>query len=286
MFKEIAVDPAAVATSYRDFSYIVEKFGISEGRLIAAFPGRWKALVHQAASERLKGTLELSKVQERLRRIGNSVLHSRGRPGDGCDQDWIQAAIDEHHRLPFEAVITSIPLENQGFVCAADLDGEHSCLQSNRQWHVQRVAASMAECCEPLLTSGRHIKLIDPHFDAGHPRFRNPFLALLDKRRAGAIVEIYRDDRQDADHIAERIGRALARVERRGGTLRLFFRPRTQMHNRFVLNEFGGISFQTGLDEDFTGERPTDLVSVLEPLTWQAEWNTYADKDCAAQFDI
>lgn len=181
MFKEIAVDPAAVATSYRDFSYIVEKFGFSEGRLIAAFPGRWKALVHQAASQRLKGTLELSKIQERLRRLGNSVLHSRSRPGDGCENDWIQAAIDEHRRLPFEAVITSASREEQGFVWAPELDGEHPCLHSNRQWHIQRMAAAMAECCEPLLASGRHIKLIDPHFDAGVPRFRNPFLAILDK---------------------------------------------------------------------------------------------------------
>lgn len=286
MFKEIAVDPAAVATSYRDFSYIVEKFGISEGRLIAAFPSRWKALVHQAASQRLKGTVELSKIQERLRRLSNSVLHSRGRPGDGCEQNWIQAALQEHRRLPFEAVIASAPQQEQGFVYASDLDGEHPCLQPNSQWHVLRTAAAMADCCEPLLASARHIKLVDPHFDAGAPRFRQPFLAFLRKVRPGVTIDVFRDDRQDPRYIVERLQRAIAGIDRRDVRLRLFMRPKAVMHNRFVLNESGGISFQTGLDEDFSGDRPTDLVSVLEFKPWRTEWVTYEGDDCIAQFDI
>lgn len=286
MFKEIAVEPAAVATSYRDFSYIVEKFGISEGRLIAAFPGRWKALVHQAASQRLKGTVELSRIQERLRRLSNSVLLSRGRPGDGCEKDWIQAAIDEHRRLPFSAIITSTPREDQDVVAARDLDGEHPCLQSNRQWHVRRTADAMAACCEPLLSAGRQIKLVDPHFDAGVPRFRGPFLAFLDRRRPGANVDVYRGDNCDAAHIAERIHRSVSGIEGRGGTLRLFLMPQGAMHNRFLLNESGGVSFQIGLDEDFSNERPSDLVTVLETGPWQAEWDTYNGDSCVAQFSI
>lgn len=66
MFKEIALDPAAVTTSYRDFSYLVEKFGISEGRLIAAFPSKWKRYVFEAAQRRLHG-IELKRIVERLK---------------------------------------------------------------------------------------------------------------------------------------------------------------------------------------------------------------------------
>ena len=200
--------------------------------------------------------------------------------------NWIQAAVDEHRRMPFEAVITSAPSEEHGFVYANELDGEHSCLQPNRQWHVQRVACAMAECCEPLLITGRHIKLVDPHFDAGAPRFRKPFLAFLAKRRANANVHVYRSDNEDGDRIAERIQQAISGLERRGGSLQLFLMPQGPMHNRFVLNEFGGVSFQTGLDEDFSGERDTDLVTLLEPGPWRTEWDTYKSDTCVARFEI
>ena len=66
----------------------------------------------------------------------------------------------------------------------------------------------------------------------------------------------------------------------------MYLMPQGTLHNRFVLNESGGVSFQTGLDEDFSSERPADLVTVLEPGPWQAEWNAYNCDTCVAQFDI
>jgi hypothetical protein len=190
MFKEIAVDPAAVSTSYRDFSYIIEKFGISEGRLIAAFPSKWKKFVYDAAQTRLRGTIELTKLEHRLRDLPSEVFMSRGRPGEGCTQNWLHAAVQEHRRVPFEAIIASERIDEAGVILATELDGEHPCLQPNRQWHVPRQAVDMADCCGPLLASGRHIKLVDPHFDAGTPRFRRPFLELLKRVKTGSRVDV------------------------------------------------------------------------------------------------
>ena len=96
MFKEIAVDPAAVAASYLQFNHIIDRFGIPEGRLIAAFPSKWKRLVYEAANSQLKGHLDLKRIEERLRNLPQSSLLSKERPGQGCDEDWVGAAIEEH----------------------------------------------------------------------------------------------------------------------------------------------------------------------------------------------
>jgi hypothetical protein len=46
-----------------------------------------------------------------------------------------------------------------------------------------------------------------------------------------------------------------------------------------VLSNLGGVSFGTGLDEDFGGERVDDLVAILEKGPWQTEWNRYTGDD-------
>ena len=58
------------------------------------------------------------------------------------------------------------------------------------------------------------------------------------------------------------------------------------MHNRFILSSAGGISFQIGLDEDATGERPEDIVTVLQSDVWLKEWETYTDEDCLARLTL
>ena len=95
MFKEIAIEPGAVAASDLQFRYIIEKFGVAEGRLIAAFPSKWKKFVYQAAQAKLRGTTELSKIEVRLRNLTDEIFYFRGRPGDGCAQNWLAAALTE-----------------------------------------------------------------------------------------------------------------------------------------------------------------------------------------------
>ena len=65
----------------------------------------------------------------------------------------------------------------------------------------------------------------------------------------------------------------------RGCKVRLFLRPQAAMHNRFVLSNLGGVSFGTGLDEDFGGERVDDLVAILEQGPWRTEWDRYNGDD-------
>ncbi len=279
MFKVIAVEPAAVANSYRDFKYITEKFGIHEGRLIAAFPKKWKKLVYREAQVRLKGMLDLSRLEDRLRRLKDDVLYRSSRPGEGCEINWLEAAIAEHDREPFDAIIASTPSKVQIVVAADDLDADHACLHPNRQWHIKREAEAMARCCVPLLSGGRHIKLIDPHFDLGQTRFRRPFAAMLKYVLPGTTVDVYRGDGQGIDFIAQRFANALSEARPEGVRIRLFLLPQETLHNRFLLTEIGGLYFLTGLDDQGNGELNTDEVGVLEPAVWAVQWGKFCG-DC------
>ena len=276
MFKEVAIEPAAVATSYRDFSYIIEKFGIPEGRLIAAFPSKWKRFVYQAAQRHLHGKAELSKLEVRLRALSEDTFYARGRPGEGCSVDWLEAAVAENKRDPFDAIIASTKLDDPEVISAADLDGDHPCLKPNRQWDIEREADVMARCCAPLLSKGKHIKLVDPHFDLGHKRFLRPFLEFLKHVRIGARVDIYRGDGQEQNYIAHRIQQAIHGVLPAGVVLRLFLLPEGPMHNRFVLTEAGGLYFLTGLDDKGQGEKVTDQVGLLDPEVWALQWERHS----------
>jgi hypothetical protein len=280
MFKEIAVEPAAVSTSYRDFAYITEKFGIAEGRLIAAFPNKWKRSVYQTAQAQLRGTKDLSKLEVRLKAMSEDVFYARGRPGEGCADDWLKAAVSEHARQPFDAIIANSPSDADVVIAAAELDGQHPCLQPNRQWHIERRADLMASCCAPLLASAKHIKLVDPHFDAGQPRFRRPFLEFLRHAKPGSRVDVFRGDGQDRTYIAQRMEQALQGTSLPPGLeVRLFLKPQGDMHNRYLLTAAGGVYFLTGLDDRGNDGIATDEVGVLETSVWAVQWARYCGTD-------
>lgn len=286
MFKEIAIDPAAVAASYIQFNNIIDRFGIPEGRLIAAFPSKWKRLVYEAANAQLKGHLDLKRIEERLHKLPATAFLARERPGQGCAEDWVRAAIDEHRRLPFEAIIAAAVVGEPGFLQPADVSTEHPSFVPNRQWHVRRDAVSMANCCGPLWSSSFHVKLVDPHFDAHARRFKRPFLEFMRRVRPGTTIDIFRSDQMDASHCVTGIHRALHDWRPGGIVLRLFLREHDVMHNRFIMSGGGGVSFQIGLDEDATGERPVDIVTILQTEVWSREWGAYTGDDCVMHLDL
>lgn len=279
MFKEIAVDPAAVAASYLQFNHIIDRFGIPEGRLIAAFPSKWKRLVYQAAHAQLQGKLDLKRIEERLHKLPPTVLLSRERPGQGCAENWIGAAIDEHRRLPFDAVVAAAEVGESDFLQPADISVEHPSFAPNRQWKVKRDAVSMANCCGPLWSSSDHIKLVDRNFDAAHRRFKRPFVEFMRRVKPGTTVDVFRGDEIGNEHYVTGVQRALTESLPEGIVLRLFMRSHAEMHRRFVLSRIGGVSFDIGLDDDANGDRPEDSVTILQENLFEEAWSTYAGED-------
>lgn len=288
MFKEIAIDPAAVVVSAVQFNNIIDRFGIPEGRLIAAFPRNWRKLVFDAVTAECKHAakqMDLKTIEYRLAKLPRSLFVSRDRPGQGCASDWIRAAIEEHRRLPFDAVIASVETGEEGFLLPAEVSKDHPIFKSNREWQVKRDAIPMADCCASLLSGSYHIKLIDYKFDASKPRWKRPFQEFLRRMKSGTTVDIFRDDDVQIANYVLGVKDALKEVSQIGVVLRLFVRPSGSMHRRYVLSDSGGVSFDIGLDADFGGLKTHDTVTVLQEDTWLQEWGKYAGDDCLVELD-
>lgn len=285
MFKEFAVEPEAITGSYRDFAYVVEKFGVPEGRWISRFPKTWKALVYESAKAKLSGTKELTKIEERLRRVADDILIATGRVSANVATPWIDAAVTEHKARPFDAIVASSKRDDPAVVALADLDAQHPCLAPNRQWIVARTAADMAACCAPLIRASRHIKLIDPHFDPTAPRFLRPLAAMLASAQPESVVDVFRGDDVPEHYAIRTFGPRLAALKPQRVRLRLFLRPQDPLHNRYVLTNRGGIAFLTGLDDANGGQKTHDDVVVLDTPTWRARWDTYLRDDPIAEWN-
>lgn len=61
-----------------------------------------------------------------------------------------------------------------------------------------------------------------------------------------------------------------------GNSLSVHLHPEQALQNRFILTEGGGASYQTGLDDNEEGRSADDdLVTLLEPATFECEWMAY-----------
>ncbi len=277
MIREFAVEPEAIVSSYRDFSYVVEKFGVCEGRVISRFPKTWKRLVYEAAQARHQGKVEGKKIEERLRGLSDEVLIAMSRPaGTG---GWIEIALAEHQRQPFDYLITNAPQGIAEAVPVETLDGEHPCLQITREISIPRESEAMASACAFLLKTAKVIKIIDPHLDFSKSRFREPFKAFMKHVRAGTQIEIYRgiDDGGPArEFMRQNAEQFLPNALPAGVNARIRLLPAGSMHNRFLLTDLGGIKFGVGLDAAGHNTAPEDELSLMVPDVWQARWCQYS----------
>jgi hypothetical protein len=154
--------------------------------------------------------------------------------------------------------------------------------QGQGQWHIERTAEAMTHCCAPLLRTGSHIKLVDPHLDANNGRHRRPLVAFLKCLRPGARVDVFCGDGKRQEHLCRGIERALEDARPEGVEVRLYLRPQATLHNRYVLTQGGGMFFSTGLDDHDQGENRTDEVGVLVPAIWSVQWEKYSGDDPVA----
>lgn len=287
MFKEFAIDPSAIVRSDRDLVYVLEKFGMHQGRFISQFPAQWKRMAYEAAKGRHGGKVELTKIEIRLGRMRDGVLRASGRPGGDPASPWFQRAATEHGQRPFDAIVTEDGHGQGPFVPLDEFDENHACLAPNRQWLVRRDAQSLAATCALHLRTAKHVKLVDPHFDLSRRRYRRPFEAMLIAAGLNRpMFDIYRNDGPGEQDAIRRTDLSAREAARQGFEIRLFLRPERAMHNRFVLTERGGIMFGTGLDDDDDGNgNPNDDVSLLDPPVWEQRWVEFADDAPVAHWE-
>ncbi len=277
MIKEFALDPDAITSSYREFCYFTEKFGVSQGRVISAFPKKWRKLVCDSALREHKGKIEFSKIVERLNKFGNDIVFDTGRPSGEGSQTWIDRALVEHARKPFAAIISATAVDHPDVLLKDEIDEENPRFKAARQCAIPRTAQALIGCAEFLIRHAKIVKLVDPHFDPTKPRYQRPLeqiCSLLPGSKA--IVEIHRSDEIANDELIRRFQQSVSMLPS-GVKMQLHIYEKAQMHNRFIITESGGLIYGVGLsDNEDGGGAPDEEVTLMETIVRNTRWNDYS----------
>ncbi len=277
MIKEFALDPDAITSSYREFCYFTEKFGVSQGRVISAFPKKWRKLVCDSALREHKGKVEFSKIVERLNKFGNDIVFDTGRPSGEGSQTWIDRALVEHARKPFAAIISATAVDHPDVLLKDEIDEENPRFKAARQRAIPRTARALIGCAEFLIRHAKIIKLVDPHFDPTKLRYQRPLeqiCSLLSGSKA--IVEIHRSDEIANDELIRRFQQSVSMLPS-GVKMQLHIYKKAQMHNRFIITESGGLIYGVGLsDNEDGGGAPDEEVTLMETAVKNTRWNDYS----------
>lgn len=267
MINEYALEPSLL-NNWKDFRYFVEKFGISQGRLISKYPKRWKRLVYDSLSGCAE--IERKRIEEQLCTIDARLL------ARACDfdlaLDWETNAEKEHLNRPFHAIIAKNNPRVKGYVLEAD-----SICDSNPLWNIhrskiiKRCADEIAGCAKSLIFMSRKIFIIDPYFAPDKVTYRRTLEAILMLAVAGQKCpppkfEIHLKDHWGETHFKNECQRFLPSIVPKSILIKLLrWREKPngdQLHNRYILTDLGGIRFGAGLCEG--NPQQTDEVELLE----------------------
>ncbi len=293
MIKEIALDPCLFA-QWQHHLALRDSFGVEKGRVISAFPKKWRGYVREEVS-RLEAAGEIGPVKAKslrtwldvpmgapdLRVVGNKASY------DGT-KAWHLNAADAWKS--FDAILSHQEIETKNAILA-DEDQEH--LRDPKfgvetQRTIQRRCQPMIDCVWPLLRDSKVVKLVEPHFNPNKPRFRDVLEALLERLHVegASIREIelhvrHPEDRDPQDtsqssFTTSELKQQLSPLLRSGWSLRahLWSRGREQMHPRYLLTDRGGIQIDHGWDE---GKYDTDTtpIMLLSRARWEQEMERY-----------
>jgi len=287
MFHEYALDPEVLRT-WPAFRFLTEQCGMSQGRLIAKFPTKWKKAVY-AACEGVS-PMDRSRIEERLRSI-DPKLYASWRDFEPT-LEWIRNAARSHVEKPFRAIITTS--ERSDVPGAVDQDliaADHECWSPGIP-PVLRKAGAMAAAAEMLLKSSSELVFVDQHYSCA-ARHGRPLAAFLKLALQGANVrrlEYHLGSDGTAKWFKESLENQVRFFGLPPGVALMFYRWKEkpggeEFHARYILTELGGMRFDVGLD-DAIDERtkPTTDVSALDPDTYRQRWNDH--KPDSGVFDL
>jgi hypothetical protein len=278
MLQEFAIDPTALST-WQSYRYIVEKFGVEHGRLIAAYPRYWQTLVRQATLA--CKDYDRKKIEVDLINNIKYKLLDRRRPY-GNAPTWLQNAEAEHLRETFRAIIASSNPRNQDFVRVLDeLNEDDACLVTVREQVIARTVGAMAACVERLFEGSKEFLLVDPHFNPDREGFRltlREFVRIATRNGSRLCkIEFHLGIKCPIDDFRRNCERFLMRSLPRGAIV-TFIRwdqidQGDHLHPRYILTDIGGLHFESGLDAGDPGET-TDVRLLTSRLHIQ-RWNDY-----------
>ncbi len=291
MINEYALEPEMVATwgDLHNYRFFFRQFGSGQGRLVSRYPKTWAKKVWQS----FNGTsvMEKKRLEELLTRFQETMIKRKNCPWDDTQATWVGNALVEHARHPFKAIMTRANLENRPEILEESAFSVSPCPRWDNPhgMTVSRKAPEMAAAVRTMLCCCRWIKFIDPYFSKGkspHKQSLSAFLRILGSDRpVGSIerVEVHSSANGATEDFLKEFYKEIVPL----GLTVVFFqwqeRPRGQaLHNRYILTDLAGVSFNHGLDTGRDGE--TDDVNLLDSGQYQLRCREY--DPVAPAFDL
>jgi len=316
MISEFALEPELVATWHdrKKFLFFEEKFGARTGRIVSAFPKKWKRLVWKVFDEGSHG--QDQNARKRFDALLSSLSENMVKRACAFPEIkvWLERAEAEHAERPFHAIVATQNPRNHKQIIIADelIEKGDNLWQMTDNSPVRRTAAELVTAVAPVLRVCRQIIFIDPYFKPKESRFSKPMAGFLEKiwnNRYGAAepqVELHtsvdryfrgyergaernpEEERRVCDNLKREIQSRLPQIIPRGKKMRVFiWKQREQgekLHNRYILTEACGVLFGIGLDKAEDLETlETDDLQILTPSHLTFRWKEY--KDSPAAFD-
>ena len=289
ILKEYAVDPTCIG-DWHLFRYLIESFGVPRGRLIAKYPSKWLQMVYASCGSFT--FQQKQKLEIELTRIKKYGLSKTSRTYDG-NFDWLENALAQHEIKPFYAIISEKDDINHQVLAVSEITEVDPLWGIQRTMVVPRNAESMAAAVSTLLVSSQHIVLIDPHFGPENIRHRRPLQAFLRaavENRSARMpeIEIHTQVKSSKEFFREQCQNRLTPLipaDLKVRFVRWTVKPDGQpLHNRYILTDLGGVSFQHGLDDDRNREGATDDIALLDRDSYEQRWAEYVGENPA--FDL
>jgi len=251
---EYAIDPRAIR-SYRDFKYIFEKFGFSQGRLILKIPSDWSETLFRSCPD----PLDRQRIAERLKKAGGRRVVEAPPIGRQHVANWLMHVAAVHERAQLAGAVTdepTVPAESlPPIVRFADCDEEF--FPEVGEVAIRRNADEIAEIARPLFRNSSRVVIVDPYFNLSSRKWQKSLTKLIRVARETLCeyIDVVAPDksisRETADTELSRQMETVYGRDKRKPKVKFIFVPKDSpsgtFHHRFLLSDFGAIRYDAGV---------------------------------------
>jgi hypothetical protein len=290
MIFDFAIEPELVASwgNIQDYRYFAAAFGIGQPRILAEYPKfyDWRLRVLQAAQN--SSDMEKQRVTALIGILSECRVNRKD--SYDCSIAWLQNAEHVHRRSPFHAILATENPNNHRAV----LTGRSLGNMPDDRWNLgrssspDRQAADLADCVENMLRICNDVVFVDPHFGPENRRHRKVLEAMLQRISARGVetqlpkrIELQTSDKACEQWFRTECDKQLPGLIPEGMTVTFRqLRERIggeKLHNRYILTDIGGVSFQVGLDEGKLGE--TEDIDLMDRAKFLKRWSQYAGNE-------
>jgi hypothetical protein len=309
MICEFALEPELVATWHdrKEYLFFDEKFGLQTGRIVSAYPKKWKTLVWQAFEKSPYGQDQNAqmKLEALLQHLTQNMVKRQSTFSE--IPVWLVRAETEHEDRPFHAIVArENPREKEDVISAEKLvsDGRHSRWKVKTHPPVARKAPELVAAIAPILRLYQHIVFLDPHFDPNTQRFIKPMAAFFQEiwtNRRGVEdprVEIHTgidrffrnyereqdnysdEERRVCDNLIKDMHTQLPKIIPTGKKIFIVIWKKRQhgqgFHNRYILTESCGVGFGNGIDQNDDPEsKDKDDLYLMDSDKYKERWKEF-----------